>query len=712
LSSGTRQRGPALVLLLLWLAALACALPGLPAAPQPSPTAPSPRPAPSLTPDVVPLAGTAVATTPAVSRPEFAPFRLTPPPMPYTPVTYPFRLDRIANEEALAALSELERKTLAERGFVVVATPFDTFHDLHQQLSAAGVPLLLTAGVALHTLDVIADVAWQRAELQLAAQLQALSEGMVTAAQAQSEGAEDEVLALAAWHNLAYFSVGSRLLNPDFAVPPAVAEIVDEEITLVRQGGVFISPLRGLQMDYGQLQPVGHYGTSPELARYFQARQWYSQPFVLQAGQPGLARQQTRQLALMALALEQDANLARWQRVYGALAYFESSVERGSLAEVMAALTALGGPAVLDGERVDDLVVTLVTWPVAPAVMASGSVQSYAFLPPAAPPAETILPAFVYNRVGNYLGEPPLPLTAVETNIGPLRVLPRVFDAAAALGSAEAAEWVAAGGDNLYEGYDSQLALLQPAPLEGEPDNYATAWLESMRPLLNPPAAPLPYAAHNTWMVHQLNTWFGGWLLLHHTTALASRPVDRLPLETVSIPGFVSAEPELLAGLAALARQLEEGLRQRDLLDEEVGQKLWKLERLYLGLQEVAATSIAGQRLDDDSLLLLAQLGPRLEALLTFSPPGEGVPQIDPSLARQVTTYTDPTSGASMVALMGRAWPIYVIVEREGALWLAAGGIFSTYEQRQEAGAAAIAGPADDVLPPSPWLLPLLAPSP
>jgi hypothetical protein len=712
LLSRKRQRGPALVLLLLWLAALACALPGLPAAPQPSPTAPLPRPAPSLTPDVAPLAGAAVATPPAVSRPEFAPYRLTPPPTPAARAAYPLRLDRVANEEALDALSELERKTLAERGFVAVATPYESFHDLHQQMTAAGVPLLLTAGVALHALDVIADVAWQRAELQLAAHLQALGEGMVAAAQAQWEAADDEAVALAAWHNLAYFSAGSLLLNPDFSVPLPVAEIVDEELTLVRHGGSFISPLRGVQMDYGRLQPVGHYGTSPELARYFQARQWYSQPFPLNAGQPGHARQQTRRLALMALALEEGGNLARWQRVYGALAYFESSVTGGSPVEVMAALTALGGPAILDGGQVDDLVLTLLAWPAAPVVMASGSAQSYAFLPPPASAAETILPAFVYNRVGDYLGAPPLPLTAVETNIGPLRNLPRVFDAAAALGSAEAVEWLAAGGDTLYAGYDSQLALLQQALLEDEPDNYAAAWLESMQPLLSPPAAPLPYAAHDTWMDQQLNTWFGGWLLLHHSTGLAPRPVDRLPLETAATPGFVAAEPELLARLAALARQLEEGLRQRDLLDEEAGQKLLQLERLYLGLQEVAAASIAGQRLDDDSLLLLAQLGPRLEAILTFAPPDEGVPQIDRSLARQVTTYADPTSGASMVALIGRAWPLYAIVEREGELWLAAGGIFSTYEQRQEAGAAAIAGPADDVLPPSPWLLPLLAPSP
>jgi hypothetical protein len=710
LVSGTRQRAPVVALLLLGLAALACALPGS-STPAPSPLAPSPLPARSPTPDSRPIAGTPLATLPAVENVPFAPLRLTPFPAPGALARYPLRLDLVQNQAALAALPEAERKTLAERGFVAASTPYATLTDLYRDVTAEGIPLLFTADAALYTLDVIAGVAWQRAEGQLAPHLQALGEGLVAASQLQWEEAEDAALATAAWHNMVYFSVGSRLLNPAFPVPAAVAEIVDEELTLVRQGGSFISPLRGVQLDYGRLQPAGRYAGSTELSRYFQARNWYAEPFYLDAAEPGLARQHARQLGLMALALDESDNMARWERISSALAYFESSTTTGGMAEVGAALAASGGLGALADERVDNLVVTLANWPPDAIAAISGTTSSYSFLPPTTPLAGAILPAFVYNRVGSYAGELPAPVTAVETNIGPVRALPRSLDAAAALGSGAALKWLAEAGDTQYQGYEGQLAHMRVALQQIEPDRYAAAWLLATQSLLLPPEGRPPYAASDAWVEHQLNAWLGGWILQHHSTTLAPRPVDYIPLPAADAPGFVVASPELLAALAALARQVEEGLRQRELLDPEVGQKLLQLERLYLALQEAAAAAQTGARMGDDRLLLLAQLGPRLEALLTFAPQEAGVPLVDAGLARTVTTYTDPASGASMAAALGPAWSVYAIVEREGELWLAAGGILTASEQRLAAVAEATVEPADALEDPPPWLASLLAES-
>jgi hypothetical protein len=248
--------------------------------------------------------------------------------------------------------------------------------------------------------------------------------------------------------------------------------------------------------------------------------------------------------------------------------------------------------------------------------------------------------------------------------------------------------------------------MLQAALQDIPPGRYGPAWLQATAPLLasGDGETPATTALDN----RDLNSWLGGWLLLHHETELVPRPVDWTATEAATLPGFVEAQPQLLAALAALARQVEEGLRERDLLDAEVGQKLLQLERLYRALQDVAEADLAGEPLDDDSRLLLRQLAPRLEALLTFAPPAGGVPLVDVALARQATMYADPSSGFKLVAGMGPAWPLYAVVGRDGEQWLAAGGIFTTFELRQAAGA--VEAPAPETVPPAPWLQAMLEP--
>lgn len=702
--SGTGLRAPALVMLLLWLAALGCALPG---ATTPQSTFPPPSPLPSRGPTVAarPLAGTPPATLPAITPPAFAPLPLAPQPEQEAAWPVTVDLDELENIAALAGLSPAERETLAGQGFVAVPGSSAAFAGLHRDLTAEGVPLLLTADAALYTLDVVVDVAWQRAELQLAEHLRALSAALVAATQEQWEAAEDEEMAEAAWHNLAFFSVAARLLDPGSVVPGVVADVVAEELTLIEQGGAFISPLRGEVVDYAPLQPAGRYAADDALARYFQARHWLSRPYALSPEEPDAARRHTRQLALMALALAESENVPRWQLIADTLAFFENSGGAHSPDAVSAALASLGPEPDLEGERLDDLVATLLALP-APAALAPAAAPVFTFLPPAALPAQTLLPAFVYNRVGGYEGELPLPATARETAIGPVRALPRVLDAAAAYGSEAALEWLVAGRDDRYAGYDDQLGSLRAALQSVPPVRYGPAWLLAMQPLLAPPAAGKTEARPQL----DLNSWLGGWVLLHHDTALAPRPVGWVAAGEAEQPAFVQAPSHLLRALAALARQVEEGLRERDLLDAEAGQKLLQLERLYLALAEVAEADRAGRPLDGDDRLLLRQLAPRLEALLTFAPAAGGVPLTDVAVRRQVTTYTDPGSGLSMAAGIGPAWTLFAIVERDGEYRLAAGGIFSAYELRQGPGEVAFPDPQE--VRTAPWLRSLLAPAP
>src|SRR5690606_17646014 len=125
------------------------------------------------------------------------------------------------------------------------------------------VPQFITSDFVLHTFQVVSDVAWQRAEAQfLPGHLTALSAAMVEASQQQWEAAGSDAVSEAARFNLAFFTVAHRLLNPTAEVAPVVSEVVNEELTLIEQGGTFISPLFRRQQEYGRYAPTGQYSGS------------------------------------------------------------------------------------------------------------------------------------------------------------------------------------------------------------------------------------------------------------------------------------------------------------------------------------------------------------------------------------------------------------------------------------------------------------------
>src|SRR5690606_39297407 len=126
-------------------------------------------------------------------------------------------------------------------------------------------------------------VARQQAEENgLAADLLTLRLALSAESAAQYEQPADpeqansaEWLTAAHW-NLAFFSVGARLLDPNFAAPPAVADLVADELTLIHNAaGTFISPLQGIPADYTRYAlPTDRQLTEPQ-QRFHHATTWY-----------------------------------------------------------------------------------------------------------------------------------------------------------------------------------------------------------------------------------------------------------------------------------------------------------------------------------------------------------------------------------------------------------------------------------------------------
>lgn len=658
---------------------------------------------------------------------------------------YPLELAAVTNSELLASLSGAQRAALGRHGFVVAPAPAANFDDIYRGAQAAGQPIYVTSDVLLHTFWLVADgMVAQVEQAYLLDDLQALSQAMMVISLAQLQATQaspwGEAVEEAAWRNLAFFSIGSRLLDPGFAVPPAVAAIVAEEVFLIEQAqAFFISPLTGQQQNYEQFRPPGRYAEEDRAARYFRAIIWYGgTPFKLNAANPAQARLAARQLLLIAAGLESGQNMGRWQRLWQLAGFFygaggpdpELSWSVPQVAAVARAVYAdLPGVVDLaDQSQLDSFIVTMQTLPlvggeegesdrvVAPA--------SFRFLPERSQPDAFYLEQLIFNRVGVYrpedgsaVDEAALPFTAVPTAIGPVRAFPRGLDLAALFGSQRALALLSDGGDTAYDGYRSQLTRLQeqarPWDQTAWTQTLAGGWLYSLEALLAEPA-PAPFAFMNSpgWLDRQLNSWFGAWVELRRRVAPVGAAVsggqDLAPRPAAALGGSVEPQPLLYARLAALAAQSNQVLVDNGLAEEEIAANLLLLEQLLLSFKTISEKELQAEPLTAVEAVLLRQTRQHLLALVSTA-----ARTAAPSLAAVSTVHYDPHSDQVVQVAVGEAWRLYVITWLDGETVIAVGAVYSTYEFKRPASGRLSSSDWQrlDPRPPWPeWAIPYVAP--
>ena len=634
-------------------------------------------------------------------------------------------LAQIANAEALERLlSKDQRDVLAKNGFLVVPDSFAQLVDVYRWAAGERLPTFLTTDIVLHNVSRLTDAAWRQAAGGLVSDLRAMSEALVRASLAQwlaageEEASEADALAEAAWRNLAFFSVGGRLLDPDFDVPSPVAEVVAEELTLIDQGGIYISPLFGVQHDYSVYAP------NPDRApptRFQQAAAWYARPLSFAGQDPAAVRRAARQALLTALALRTSENWTRWERVFHPTAFFGGTAGDYDVVDVMAAMEAVYGEAaaletVLVQDSLDDFIATVRALP-RPAGFYLQQPTVFRLLPKRQQPDELFFRELLFNRVGTYRGNPEdLPFSAVDTGVGPVRGLPRALDVAAALGSERALSRLESAGDAAYEGYDLQMETVRRHVVQLDEAAWTGTlgggWLYAVQPLLSP-STPVPaFIERESWWYKQFNTWYGAWLMLRDPfLSSPGSPADAAQSGTEA--AYIEPVPRVYGRLAALVRQVREGLQGRALLDETLEQKLQGMERLLVALQVIAEKELDREPLTPDESLLARQAAERVSSLATLAPDGARSSAAGSRLPRIADVYADAHSGRVLQAALGEAWTIYVLVPGVGEPLLAVGAVYSTYELRQEENER----PADDTWQEmadrpalSPWLEALMAP--
>jgi hypothetical protein len=656
----------------------------------------------------------------------------------YVPVTvdvvpnapaYTPDLDAVANPDAIVWLSDAQKAALKENGFVVVPHGHEQIYQIYQNADEASIPAFVTADSVLHAYHILYDYSLRLAEIEhFIADLEALNAALLAAAEADY-ASTDGLVQQAAWQNLAYFAVATKLLTPKADVPDPVRDVVKEELKLIdAHVGFAVSPIfdhyRSEDLpggckyrfceDYSQYVPRGHYTRNEDFERYFRAMMWYgrmsfhlSNPY-----DPNVGPRETQSALLIVRALHtveagDESALDVWDRIYEPTAFFVGTADDLTVYDYAAAANEVYGGlpdvhALADEAKLEAFIEAAKA--LHPPAIVGGFVtdtqdaeemtMGFRFMGQRFIPDSYMFQQLVYDQVKRYRGSGE-PFTMSPSGVGPIRGFPRGLDVPAVLGSERALEILTADDDTNYDGYDEQLSKLQDEfaalPESQWTENLYWNWLYTLRPLLDEKGDGYPYFMQSSaWVDKDLHTWLGSWTELRHDTILYAKQSYAVFAETaMEMPeparGYVEPQPEVYGRLAALTAQMQAGLGDRGLLDDEMVGKLAQMEQLLLSLKTISEKELRGESLTEEEYTLIRHIGDTLEDLTTFSEEIEGeiTSEADERMALIADVHTDSNTGQVLEEGMGDAFPIYVVVMVEGKQVVAMGGVFSYYEFKQ-----------------------------
>jgi hypothetical protein len=723
-----------------------------------------PSPAPTSVPTRAPTAGPA-ATTAATAVPTVVPTGAPTPgggPLPtpageeiptvqfaaYTKepvevqpaVSQPAIAPDLSNVNSAFLFSSQQLQRLAQNGFVVSPSGEKEFYVLYEQARYDYEPIFVSSDSLLHIYHLLFDKLLRSLEREsFIPALKGLNARMLADSMQQYESLRGTSLEEQARRNVAFFAVGSYLLDPSVQIPTYAQDLADAEIALIEaHDGIHFSPLfpaLPYGEDYTQYIPRGHYTRSEDLKAYFKSLMWYGRMTFMLGNKVDNAdnREMTQRALLITLALANDAQaIDLWNSIYEPTVFFVGRSDDLLYSEYMPVMEQVYGAnpdpsALADEDRLTQFmqaaqslrpprILGIVIGPETKDVEAE--TKGFRFMGQRFIPDSYMFRQLIWRNVSEEC--PPN-----------RRGLPKGLDVLAVLGSERAYTILDEEGDTRFYSYTVHLdRLRQEFSAMTETDwtqNLYWSWLYTFFPLLEKPGAGYPVFMQNqAWVDKSLNTVLGSWAELRHDTILYAKQAyaemggggKGPPPEPVPPKGYVEPVPEFYARLAALAAMTRQGLEERGLVGSQgdqgpsplatAVQSLQDLANLSLALKAMAEKELVGQPLSDADYERIRFYGGELETF-TFAaadeysgPGGYPTEEEEPQAAVVADVATDPDpncdgspdDAAVLEEGMGRIQAIYVVAPIEGQLVVAKGGVFSYYE---------FPWPADDRLTDEKW---------
>ena len=577
---------------------------------------------------------------------------------------------------------------IAENGFVVCGDAGREFFQIYETNRYAQIPNFVTVDSLMHTYHLYFTHLLKNIEKgYLSDTLEQLSEKMLADSARQYEALKGSEWESAAKRNVAFFGIGTKLLDESAEVPDDVADVVQNELAMIEQAeGIQYSGITGDEEDYTQYIPRGYYEGDADLEKYFKAMMWYGRIHFAQE-----AEEMDRSALLITLALADDEKAYEmWQSVYAVTSFFAGESDDLGVYEYAPAIYQAYGDSVTlksllsDKEAFENFHTLTAALPVPeinsiPIVQGEDNViRGFRFMGQRFTIDASIMQKLIYSDIK-------------KNSAGDIRMLPDVLDVPAALGSDTALHILEENGETGYEGYMENMNKLREKLSEENSPLWSASlyagWLYTLRPLLTVKGEGYPvFMQSEEWVKKDLECFAGSFTELKHDTVLYSKQAiaemggdgdEEIPDDR----GYVEPEPLVYERFVHLAEQTARGLKGYGMLDAEDEENLSRLSQMAEQLLTISVKELQNEDLTDDEYEFIRTYGGNIEHFWyeALKDEADWINAQEFPAALVVDIATDP-NGTVLQAATGDPSDIYVVVNVAGKIKIARGSVYTFYQ--------------------------------
>ena len=589
-------------------------------------------------------------------------------------------------------LDDKMTELLAKNGFVVREEAGREFFDLYERNRYNMIPNFVTVDSLMHTYHVYFAYLLKNIEKEyLADQVRQLGIKMLEDSKEQYVQLKGSEWESAVVRNVAFFTVGAKLLDDTVQIEDYVSDIVESELSRIETAqGIMISGITDDEEDYSQYKPRGYYEGDSDLEAYFKAMMWYGRMHFKQEKED-----LDRSALLITKALDSDSEAYElWQSVYSVTSFFAGASDDNGVCEYAPLIRAAYG----ENAKVTDLIGNgdaFLDYRTNTAALPVPQTNSI----PIEDGEENVIPGFRFmgQRFSiDAMVMQKLIYSNVQSNsAGEKRMLPDVLDVPAALGSDVALNLLKENGVEDYPGYMENMEKLRGGINEADDSlwnaSLYASWIQTLRPLLEKKGEGYPMFMQNEeWAKKNLECFAGSYTELKHDTVLYSKQVMAEMgggmEEEPDDRGYVEPEPVVYERFASLAEQTAQGLKKYQMLSDADENNLVKLEELALRLQTISNKELQNETLTDEEYDLIRTYGGNIEHFwydaMRANANYDNIFSEEYPAALVVDIATDP-NGSVLEAATGDPSQIIVAVQVDGKIKLASGSLYTFYQFEQ-----------------------------
>lgn len=619
-----------------------------------------------------------------------------------TPYTIEAGLDNVENTWQFY-LTDEEKKKIEQNGFVVSGNGGSEFFEIYEQNRYELIPNFITVDSLMHTYHLYFSHLLKNIEKNyLAANLTDLSAYMLDTSKLQYEELKGSEWERAAKRNVAFFTIGAKLVDDKVTVSEDVQDIVATELDRIKKAdGIYQSGITNDNEDYTQYIPRGYYEGDQKLEQYFRAMMWYGRIHFIQS-----TEDLDRSAFLITKALSEDEEAYRlWEGIYAVTSFFSGASDDNGVCEYAPVIKEVYGEkatmADLPGsekkfKQFHKMTATLATPQINSIPVADGEsnvIQGFRFMGQRFSMDATVMQKLVYSNVG-------------ANSQGEKRMLPDILDVPAALGSNMALNILEEEGAMDYEGYSENMELLKEG-LSQENETLWSAslyagWLNTLRPLLTVKGEGYPMFMQNEeWVKKDLECFAGSFAELKHDTILYSKQVMAEMgggyEEEPDFRGYVQPEPIVYERFVTLSDMTAQGLEEYGMLSDSDAENLKRLSQMANQMLTISIKELQNEVLTEEEYTFIECYGGDIEHFwyeaVKDNSDSEYIYCEDFPAAIIADIATDP-NGTVLEVGTGIPSTIYVVVQVNGKIKLASGSVYSFYQ---------FEWPMDDRLTDSKW---------